>query len=152
MSSKQLQVNRSGRQRHAAWGMSQCSDKWSVQYEMGTFCFFFYKISCVKKLIVERQTGLQPESNQNQRIEHTWQERHDRKTCSWFDCVRFLPKWPVVTALVHCSRLFSPSLMAVCRGWQIYLFEIMSRLDAAVTTWYGTTPLSGPKMLLFYRS
>lgn len=68
MSSKQLQVNRSGRQQHAAWSMSQCSDKWSVQYEMGMFCFSFCKISCVEKLKVERQTGLQPESNQNQRI------------------------------------------------------------------------------------
>lgn len=42
---KQLQVNRSGRQRHAAWGMSQHSDKWSVHYEMGLnvclFVFFF---------------------------------------------------------------------------------------------------------------
>lgn len=36
---KQLQVSRSGRQRHAAWCMSQRSDKWSVQYEMGSFPF-----------------------------------------------------------------------------------------------------------------
>lgn len=63
MLSKQFQVNRSGRQRHAAWGMSQRSDKWSVQYEMGMFCFFFYKIAFIGKLVVERQTGLQPESD-----------------------------------------------------------------------------------------
>lgn len=58
MSSKQLQVNRSGRQRHTAWAMSQCSDKWSIQYEMGMFCFFFCKIAVIGKLIVEKQTGL----------------------------------------------------------------------------------------------
>lgn len=63
--SKQLQVNRSGRQRHAAWGMTQCSDKCSEQYEFSMFLFLvcFVKSAVIGKLLVERQTGLHPELN-----------------------------------------------------------------------------------------
>lgn len=44
------------------------------------------------------------------RLSHqqTRQEGEHGESCGWFDHVWFLPKWPVVTALVHCSRLFLP--------------------------------------------